>query len=119
VTVTVRLAGRVVGVATAGRVAVVAGRVVVVVDGSFGGGAVVSGLAGGAGAVVVVSNEGEPVVSTVPAELVVMVVSAPSPADATVVGEGVPPHAGRAAIAISAATRSLFTLPHRHRPGPG
>ena len=111
VTVIVRAAGRVV-VVVAGRAVVVVGRTVVVVTGSFGGGVVVSGLAGATGVVVVV-DEGEPVVVTVSGE---PVVTAPSPADATVVDVGVPPHPDRAASATSAETRALFTLSYRHRP---
>jgi hypothetical protein len=114
--VTVRAAGRVVVVA-AGRVVVVAGRAVVVVDDSFGGGVVVSVLAGGASAVALVPNEGAPAVVTVSAALVVRVASGPLPADATVVDVCDPPHPERAASATSAATRTLFTLSHRQEPG--
>jgi hypothetical protein len=114
--VTVRAAGRVVVVA--GRVVVVVGRAVVVVDDSFGGGAVVSVLAGGAGVVVVVLNQGALAVVTVSAALVVRVASGPLPADATVVDvRGDPPHPDRAASATRTVTRTLFTLSYRHGPG--
>jgi hypothetical protein len=113
--VTVRAAGRVVVVA--GRVVVVVGRAVVVVDDSFGGGAVVSVLAGGAGVVVVVLNQGALAVVTVSAALVVRVASGPLPADATVVDVRDPPHPDRAASATRTATRTLFTLSYRHGPG--
>ena len=112
---TVRAAGRVVVVA--GRLVVVVGRAVVVVDDSFGGGAVVSVLAGGTGAIVVVLNEGALAVVTVSAALVVRVASGPLPADATVVGGRDAPHPEKAAKATRAVTTTLFTLSHRHEPG--
>ena len=110
---TVRAAGRVVVVVVGGRVVVLVGRVVVVVDGSFGGGAVVSVLAGEAGVVVVEFKVGGPVVVTVSAALVLRVATGPLPADATVVDMSDPPHPDRAASTTSAVTRTLFTLSHR------
>ena len=79
----------------------------------------VSVLTVGAGVVVVVFKEGAPVVVTVSAALVVTVASVPLPADATVVGLCDPPQPDEAASATSAATRTLFTLSHRHAPGRG